>query len=140
MNRIQWQQLAERWLVDANALLDQHRWAAAYYVAGYAIECGLKAFVLCGWPRAPEVIFETKKFSENCWTHSILELVKHAGLEATRAADAAANSVLAKNWVIVKDWSEKTRYETTSHQKAKKLYGAITDKPDGVMQWIRARW
>jgi hypothetical protein len=26
------------------------------------------------------------------------------------------------------------------NQKAKKLYAAIADKPDGVMQWIRAHW
>ena len=46
MDRLQWQQLAERWLVDAKALLDAHRWSAAYYLAGYAVECGLKACVL----------------------------------------------------------------------------------------------
>jgi HEPN domain-containing protein len=140
VNRVQWQQLAERWLVDAKALLDDHRWSAAYYLAGYAVECGLKACVLVRLAATPEVIFETKKFSENCWTHSALELVKLAGLEAARAADAAANPALLKNWLTVKDWSEKARYQTVSHQKAKKLYAAITDKPDGVMQWIRAHW
>lgn len=46
MNRTQWQKLAERWLEDAKALLDAERWPAAYYLAGYAIECGLKACVL----------------------------------------------------------------------------------------------
>ncbi len=140
MNRIQWQPFAERWLVDARALLDAHQWSAAYYLAGYAVECGLKACVLVRLVAAPEVIFENKKFSESCWTHSVLDLVKLAGLEATRVADAAANPVLLKNWLVVKDWSEKARYQTTSHHKAKKLYAAITDKPNGVMQWIRARW
>jgi hypothetical protein len=140
VNRAQWQQFAERWLVDARALLDQHRWSAAYYVAGYAVECGLKACVLVRVAAVPEVIFESKKFSENCWTHSLLELVKLAGLEATRAADIAVNLVLARNWLVVNSWNEKSRYQTTSHQKAKKLYAAITDKPDGVMQWIRVRW
>jgi hypothetical protein len=140
VNRVQWQQLAERWLVDAKALLDAHRWSAAYYVAGYAVECGLKACVLVRVVATPEVIFENKRFSESCWTHGLLELVKLAGLEAAQAADAAANPALATNWVIVKDWSEKARYQTTSHQKAKKLYAAITDNPNGVMRWIRARW
>jgi len=69
-----------------------------------------------------------------------MELVKQAGLATTRVADAAANPALHKNWLAVKDWNEKSRYETTSHQKAKRLYAAITDKPNGVMQWIRARW
>lgn len=140
MNRLQWQQLAERWLVDAKPLLDAHRWSAAYYVAGYAVECGLKACVLVRLAAEPEVIFETRRFSENCWTHSALELVKLAGLEAARAADTAANPALLKNWLTVKDWTEQSRYQAVSHQKAKKLYAAITHKPVGVMQWIRARW
>src|ERR1700730_10248981 len=98
VNRVQWQQLAERWLIDAKRLLDDHRWSAAYYLAGYAVECGLKACVLVRLAAVPEVIFETKRFSENCWTHSVLALVKLAGLEAIRAADNAANPVLLKNW------------------------------------------
>jgi HEPN domain-containing protein len=140
MNRIQWQQLAERYLVDAKSLLDDHRWSSAYYLAGYAVECGLKACVLVRLAAFPEVIFDTKRFSELCWTHDVLELVKHAGLEPTRVADAAANPLFHKNWLVVRDWSEKSRYQTTSHQKAKKLYAAIADQPNGVMSWIRARW
>jgi HEPN domain-containing protein len=119
VNRVQWQQLAERWLVDAKTLLDDHRWSAAYYVAGYAVECGLKACVLLRLAAAPEVIFEVRKFSENCWTHSLGELVKLAGLEAARAVDAVANPAFARNWLVVKDWTEATRYQTISHQKAK---------------------
>ncbi len=140
MTRLDWQQLAERWLVDAKHLLDDHRWSAAYYLAGYAVECGLKACVLVRVAAAPEVIFEDKKFSEKCWTHSILDLVKLADLERARSADAAAKPALGKNWLVVKDWSEKTRYNTTSHQKAKKLYEAITENTNGVMQWIKVRW
>ncbi len=140
MNRRQWQRLAERWLVDARALLKVRRWAAAYYLTGYALECGLKACVLARVAATAEVIFEDKKFSEKCWTHSIPELVKRAGLETARAADAATNLSLGQNWLVVKDWSEASRYQDTSHQKAKRLYRAITDKKNGVMQWIKARW
>jgi HEPN domain-containing protein len=140
MTRSEWQQLAERWLVDAKRLLDDHRWSAAYYVVGYAVECGLKACVLARVAGSPEVIFDDKKFSEKCWTHSLVELVKMAGLEAARTADSAANPSLGKNWMVTKDWSETARYKTTSHQKAKKLYDAIANNVDGVMQWIRVRW
>jgi len=140
VNRVQWQQVAERWLVDAKSLLDDHRWSAAYYLAGYAVECGLKACFLARLAATPEVIFQTKKFSENCWTHSLLELVKLAGLEDARATANAANPLLAKNWVIAKDWSDKSRYQTTSHQNAKRLYAAITDNANGVMQWIKGHW
>jgi HEPN domain-containing protein len=140
VTRLEWQQLAERWLVDAKCLLDNHRWSAAYYLAGYVVECGLKACVLVRVAASPDVIFDDKKFSEKCWTHSVLELVKMADLEAARLAESAANPTLGKNWLVANGWSERARYQAASHQKAKKLYDAITDNANGVMQWIRTRW
>jgi len=142
VNRVQWQQFAEKWLVDAKVSLDDRRWHAAYYLAGYAVECGLKACFLVRLAATPEVIFEHRKFCENCWTHNVveLELVKLAGLEPIRVADSAANRALKMNWVVVKDWSAQARYKAISHQKAKQLYAAIADKPNGVMQWIKAHW
>ena len=140
VTRLEWQQLAERWLVDAKHLLDDHRWSAAYYLAGYAVECGLQACVLARVAAAPEVIFGDKKFSEKCWTHSVMELVKMADLDAARTADSATNRALRNNWLVVKYWSEQARYKTTSHQMTKRLYDAITDNTNGVMQWIRVRW
>ena len=140
MTRLEWQQLAERWLVDAKTLLDDHRWASAYYLAGYAVECGLKACVLVRVAATAEVIFDDRKFSEKCWTHNVAELVKLAGLEATRVADVTANRAFRKNWLVVKDWDEKTLYLSTKHHKAKQLYNAITDNANGVMPWIRAHW
>ena len=86
------------------------------------------------------MIFEERRFSEKCWTHHFDELVKLAGLEATRDADTAANAALQKNWQFVGDWSEQSRYQTTSHHTAKKLYRAITEKTNGVMPWIRTHW
>ncbi len=88
----------------------------------------------------PEVIFEDKKFSEKRWTHSLLDLVKQANLEPSRAADVVTTPALGRNWLVVKDWNERARYETKSHQKAKKLYTAISDNPNRVMQWIRSHW
>jgi hypothetical protein len=43
MNRTDLQVLAEMRVVEAQALLDADCWAGAYYVIGYAVECGLKA-------------------------------------------------------------------------------------------------
>ncbi|MGH7169515.1 MAG: hypothetical protein ACRELG_04470 [Gemmataceae bacterium] len=58
----------------------------------------------------------------------------------TVAADAAANPAFLNNWMIVQDWKETSRYQTTSHHLAKKLYNAIVNTPNGVMPWIRGRW
>ena len=69
-----------------------------------------------------------------------MELVELANLEATRQNDMRANPALSNNWIVVKDWSEKARYETKTQLKAEKLYDAITDDASGVMPWIRVRW
>ena len=69
-----------------------------------------------------------------------VELVRLADLEAVRAADLTANRKLWDNWNVVKDWTEASRYQTTSHHKAKKLFRAITDNTNGVMQWVRSHW
>jgi HEPN domain-containing protein len=140
MDRLEWQKLAERWLVDAKRLLDDRRWSAAYYLAGYAVECGLKACILKRLSATPEVIFESRRFSDNCWTHDLKELLKLAGLELAMDTDTATNPALDNNWIAAKDWNEKRRYENIVYSRAKKLYAAIADKRNGVMQWIKGHW
>ena len=136
----EWQQLAERWLPAAKALLDARQWSAAYYLAGYAVECGLKACVLARVATTPEVIFGDREFSKKCFTHNVAELVKLADLEAARVAEATTNPAFGLNWYVVKDWNEQARYNTASHQKAKKLYNAITDKANGGDAVDQNRW
>ena len=85
--------LAEDRVLDAGALLKESRWSGAYYLAGYAVECGLKACVLAFVERTG-VIFQDKKFLEKCWTHDLETLVKAADLEVTRGLDISANSNL----------------------------------------------
>ncbi len=139
MNRSQLRQLAEERLADATVLLDQSRWSAAYYLAGYAIECGLKA---CIMRRVEEkgVIFEEKKFSEQCWTHEFEVLLRLADLSITFVGDRKSNFSLGGNWDKIQKWSESSRYQLTEEAAAKNLYDAISNRPNGVMEWIRQRW
>jgi hypothetical protein len=109
----------------------------AYYLAGYAVECALKACIAKGY--GPEA-WPEKDFVAQCHTHTILTLVRLAGLEPARAADVAGNPALGTNWNIVKDWSERSRYERHSLAKAQTLYNAITDTANGVLPWIKVRW
>ena len=46
MNRLEFQQLAEVRVREAEALLAVGLWDGAYYLAGYAVECALKACIL----------------------------------------------------------------------------------------------
>ena len=140
--RVEWQQLAECRIEDARAHLDPAvcRWAAAYYLIGYAVECGLKACILARIAAHPEDIFENKRFSLDAWTHDSEILLKLAKLHALRNADVVVNANLANNWQTLLSWTEEARYKQTSRVNAEKLSDAVTDAKDGVMQWIRVHW
>lgn len=140
MNRADLQRLANDRLADAKALLAAKRWAAAYYLAGYAVECGLKSCILARVAAAPDVIFEDKRYSEKCWTHNLIQLVDLAGLKTTFAGARAADPNLEAYWDAVKDWSESKRYERRTKADAEGLYEAIADKKHGVMPWIKGCW
>jgi hypothetical protein len=133
------QRLAGVRLREAKALLAAKEWAGAYYLAGYAVEYGLKSCILAYVERTG-IIFEDRKYAEKCWTHDLEELVSLARLEPSLGLAVAANPVLKANWLVVKEWSEVSRYRRTPHYQAKKLYRAITDKADGMMTWITNHW
>jgi hypothetical protein len=140
MTRTEWQNLAELHLRAAKTLLKAKHWAAAYHLAGIAVECGLKACILVRLATATELIFVDRRFSEKCWTHNFDELVKLAGLEASRAAARATNPTFARYWLLVRDWTETSRYQRTGHRLAKAFVQAVADKKQGVLQWIRGHW
>lgn len=140
MTAIEWRQLSHRWILDAKALLGSKRWGAAYYSAGYAVECGLKACIVVRVAGSPQIVLEDKRFSEKCWTHDLIELVRLADLETARQAAMGQNAALRTNWMLVKDWNERARYSNATNKKAKALYNAITSNSGGVLPWIRSHW
>jgi HEPN domain-containing protein len=140
MDRDELHRLATERIADAKALLSLKRWAAAYYLAGYAVECGLKACVLVRLTAEPEIVFDERRYSEKCWTHDLDQLVNLAGLRAALDADIAADKELSDFWDVVREWNEESRYERASKADALALYAAITNKGHGVFPWIKARW
>ncbi len=138
MNRTDLQRLAKERVRDAKALLATGRWAGAYYMAGYAVECALKSCVIAHLMKSDQ--FPEKRFSEQCWTHNLKQLLNLAGLTAALAADMQADPDLSAKWGWVEQWSESSRYERRSKSEARELYEAITDKKHGVLTWIRSRW
>lgn len=139
MNRAELQQLAEDRILDAQALLVANRWAGAYYLAGYAVECALKSCILVRVNNSG-VIFQEKKFSEQCWTHDVEKLVELADLKVARDTDAASNPARDKYWLTVRDWDEASRYQQKTQSKAQELFDAVNDNTNGVLQWIRNYW
>jgi hypothetical protein len=140
VDRAVWQALAEERILAAQTLLAAKQWASAYYLAGYAVEFGLKSCILVRVASNPKVIFEDKTFSAQCWSHSVDSLVVLAGLEAVRSIDIGVNPSLAKNWLTVRSWNEKSRYHLKTQSDAEELCSAITDSTNGVMTWIIRHW
>jgi hypothetical protein len=131
--------MAEERILDAEALINGGRWAGAYYVAGYAVECGLKACLLAQMVRTGWVFQERVKVEE-CRTHDFDELIRIAGLRSELDGSLAASRAFAGNWGIVSQWKVSTRYEPKAEADARAFYAAIADNPDGVLRWIQKYW
>jgi hypothetical protein len=84
VDRKKLQKVAKARLKDAKALLGRKRWAGAYYLSGYAIECGLKASLLRYLGESGAVFGDEKylKKPAECWTHDLEKIVNLAGLDA----------------------------------------------------------
>lgn len=139
MNQALLRLMADERVLDAGALRAAGRWAYAYYVAGYAVECALKSCVLAQMIHTGGV-FTSKKFAEECFTHDFGTLVKLAGLTPMLNAELAANPAFVAFWGTAILWKETSRYEQKLQPEADALYLAITDNANGVMRWIRNYW
>ena len=131
--------MASEKVLDSQALLAASRWASAYYLAGYAAECGLKACVLARVEKTG-VIFDDPKFAEQVRIHKLDKLVKLADLDPQLNIALGANPVFRGHWGVASLWSEESRYQVKSQADAEQLYDSITVNPDGVLAWIQNHW
>ena len=129
--------MAERRLKAAENLLKSKHWDSAYYLAGYAVECGLKACIARNVRRHD---FPDRKTVNDSYTHDLERLVKTAGLERALKEVFGISKRLEVNWGLVKDWSEDSRYERRTEADAKAIIAAIADSQNGVMPWITQYW
>jgi len=136
--RAEFQELAERRLAEAKALLDLGKWDGAYYLAGYAVELALKPCIIKMLMEADA--FPDRDLSKNCYTHAIEKLVVLAKLDGPRKVATDADPELRANWLLARDWSEEKRYHRIEEAEAKELYTAIAHANRGVLPWIKKRW
>lgn len=138
MTRGDFQKLAILRLEEAEVLLDGGKPDGAYYLAGYAVECALKACIAkrtrrFEFPVEPGVV-------RDYYTHNLESLLKSARLRELRDAEGRDNSRFLNFWVTVRDWSEASRYERWTRASAKALVQAVADPTDGVLAWIKRHW
>jgi HEPN domain-containing protein len=134
MNRSDLQRLSNSRIRKAKTLLAAAEYSGAYYLAGYSVECALKA---CFAKTVKRYDFPGKN---RVYIHDLAELVELAGLKAEFNAVRRANLSLQANWVIVSTWNEESRYSSWSRESAESLLNAILQRKDGVLPWLKRRW
>ncbi len=138
MDRIDLQNLAEMRIREAKLLLENGLYNGAYYLAGYSVECALKA---CIAKKTKEHDFPDKELVQKLFTHDVKLLLVKAGLEAEFSREMKQNGALEQNWTLVKAWSEDARYITAGRMHyAQDLFSAIMDPDNGVLTWLKKRW
>jgi hypothetical protein len=137
MNRKQLRALSEIRLLESQALFRARHFSGAYYLAGYAIECALKACIAKQFKRYE---FPDRKRVNESYTHDLKALAKLSNINQAILAQASSDPGFQANWDLVTLWSEKSRYETADRAKAKSLLDAIMDTRSGVMPWIAQHW
>lgn len=125
---------AQAKLDDAIILLKYKRYSNAYYLAGYAVEIGLKA---CIATQFSADVIPDKDFVADVYHHELRQLVSLAGLSAQLKEQ---DDEMKANWAIVAQWKPKSRYESIDPMSAQLIISAITDPKSGVLQWIKTYW
>jgi HEPN domain-containing protein len=131
------QELSRIRLKEAKALLKGGMADGAYYLAGYAVECALKA---CIAKETKRYEFPEKERVFSSYSHKLQDLVKVAGLEQVLAGLVRTSPEFRTNWETVRFWSEQSRYQRHQRQEAEKLLMAVGDRPHGVISWIKVHW
>jgi HEPN domain-containing protein len=138
MNRTDLQLLAEDRLADAEILLANGRFGAAYYLAGYAVECALKACI-AKLTKAED--FPIKNSTSTVYIHDLRKLAAVAKVDVAIAQLTNADPAFQQNWEIVTEWSEESRYDRAVDQGlAELMMNAVANARSGVLRCIKRYW
>lgn len=137
MTRNEWKRQAMAHASAAKILLRERQYSIAYYVAGLAVECALKAqiarsFRTGTWP--------DREFVNSIHSHNLEHLVRQAQLETARVAEAATSAAFRTYWNTLKDWRIESRYEVWSAAEATDMVTAVVTRSSGALAWIKRHW
>jgi hypothetical protein len=79
--------------------------------------------------------------SEDWWNdhvHDLSKLLSLAGLEDELEAEMNTNPDLHERWTVVKEWSERARYEIWTEASASAMIDAVGGD-EGLLQWLQNR-
>jgi len=133
MNRADLHRLSNVRMREARILFASEEYRGAYYLAGYAIECALKACFARGVKRYD---FPDKDGAGKIFTHNFGELVRFSNLGGELDRAKKANSKFSAGWALVCQWSPDSRYKAWTKNDAQDMLDAIARRRDGVLPWI----
>jgi HEPN domain-containing protein len=136
LNRKELQALSRIRLREARALVKLGMHDGAYYLAGYCVECALKACIAKFTQRHD---FPDKRKNAS-YTHVLRELVTAARLEKAHSEELKRDTAFRNYWDTVQSWSERSRYFTTSAEGARDLIEAVGNRKHGVLRWVKLHW
>lgn len=137
MKRAVLQAIAQAKLDDAILLLNNARFSNAYYLAGFAIEIGIKACI------AKQITADTipdKNFINAIYRHNLKDLIGVAGLSAELRQQETNDAAFATHWGLVAGWSPEVRYATVDNYTAQLMLQAATHNQSGIFPWIKTHW
>src|SRR3972149_3091179 len=100
------QRLADLRAKEAGILARNGCEQGAYYLAGYAVECALKA---CIAKKTKRHEFPPKRdYVDKVYSHKLDTLLELADLKKQRDEEMKKNKAFEANWLFLKDWNEGT--------------------------------
>lgn len=126
---------------DVAILLDGRRWQSAAYIAGYAGELTLKAYIAS---RQETHRFPMRKDFRDHYQHHLGKLIVFACLDGAFADWRNQSVAHTANWLIVRDWTPDWRYPGSLPESrldwqtlALAMRFALFDPALGICGWIR---
>jgi len=126
-------------LREATVLFNRGQYDGAIYLAGYAVECGLKA---CIAKQTQQHEFPNKDTVNRSYTHVLIDLLGLAGYGLKeqydeRMRDVAGHAEFTRDWALIGQWHEDDRYRGgASADEARDFIGAV----ERIVGWIRPSW
>lgn len=120
--------LAEERLAEAQTLISAGHFSGAYYLAGYAVELGLKAVL-------------TRALTSHCMPAQKEVAAAHVHDLPTLAAGCGlqpeADAVVRVAWnVVAPNWAPEDRYRIHSQVRSVQIVDAARE----VLEWLKLHW
>lgn len=133
MNRKDWKRKSDEHIRSARFLMAKRQFSSAYYLAGLAVECKLKACIARNFKKEE---WPDKELVNRIHTHKLKTLLDAAGLTADMAAACAASANFAAYWKTLQAWEIDSRYRQWAEPEARDMLEAAGKRAAGVLSWL----